>query len=296
MERIKLSDKVEFSRIVYGMWRLTDDNNVSLDHVRNKIDLCMDQGITTFDQADIYGDYGAEEVLGNVLKSDKSLRNKIEIVTKCDIVAPIGKFKNEKIKYYDTSREHLSFSVESSLKNMCVDHIDLLLIHRPDPLMDAEETADTLDNLVRSGKVRAIGASNFRPWDWSLLQSHMQNKLLTNQIECSLIRHEPLTNGDLAFHYKESTPVMAWSPLGGGDLFNSKGQLGKTLSNLAKEHDTEPASVAISWLLKHPSKIIPVVGTNNLERISRISDAIDVNIDRKTWYKLYTAAIGEEVP
>ena len=130
MERVKLSDDIEFSRIAYGMWRLTDDPNVSSDHVRKKIDLCLDQGITTFDQADIYGDYGAEEVFGKVLKQDKSLRGQMEIVTKCDIIAPIGKFKNEKVKYYDTSKEHLTYSVDSSLANMCIEQIDLLLIHR----------------------------------------------------------------------------------------------------------------------------------------------------------------------
>ena len=296
MERVRLSDEIEFSRIAYGMWRLTDDPNLSTDHVRKKIELCIEQGITTFDQADIYGDYGAEEVLGKVLRQDKSLRGQMEIVTKCDIIAPIGKFKNEKVKYYDTSKEHLTYSVDSSLANMCIEQIDLLLIHRPDPFMDVEETAESLDNLVKSGKVKAIGVSNFRPWDWSLLQSSMQNKLLTNQIEFSLIKHEPLTNGDLSFHYKERIPIMAWSPLGGGDLLNSKGELHKSLDAIARSYDTDLAAVALSWILAHPSKIIPVVGTNNIDRISRLSEVFQIQLDKKTWYELYTAAIGGEVP
>ncbi len=295
MERVKLSDEIECSRIAYGMWRLTDDPNISTDHVRKKIELCIEQGITTFDQADIYGDYGAEEVLGKVLRQDKSLRGQMEIVTKCDIIAPIGKFKNEKVKYYDTSKEHLTYSVDSSLANMCIEQIDLLLIHRPDPFMDVEETAESLDNLVKSGKVKAIGVSNFRPWDWSLLQSSMQNKLLTNQIEFSLVKHEPLTNGDLSFHYQDGIPIMAWSPLGGGSLLTTKGELNKSLCWIAKKFDSDPATIALSWILAHPSKIIPVVGTNNLERIARISDAVKVSIDRRTWYELYTSAIGREV-
>ena len=124
----------------------------------------------------------------------------------------------------------------------------------------------------------------------------MQSKLLTNQIEFSLMKHEPLTNGDLAFHYKEKIPLMAWSPLGGGDLFNSKGELHKTLDTIARSYDTNLAAVALSWILAHPLKIIPVVGTNNIDRISRISEAFEVQLDKKTWYELYTAAIGGEVP
>ena len=278
------------------MWRLSDDPNLSHERVQKKINLCLEQGITTFDQADIYGDYSAEGILGETLRKDKSLRNQMEIITKCDIVAPCGKFKNEPLKYYDTSQAHLNRSVNASLKDMAIEHIDLLLLHRPDPLMNADETGEALDKLIKSGKVRSVGVSNFKPWDWSLLQSRMSNKLLSNQIEFSLLNPQALNNGDLSFHYRDQTPVMAWSPLGGGDLLNKNGQLLDCLNTIAKRYKVDVASVAIAWVLKHPAKILPILGTNNLDRISKISESVAINMDRKTWFELYTASIGHEVP
>ena len=159
MNRIKINDTLEFSQIIYGMWRLADGENNGVKSVKDKINLCLEQGITTFDQADIYGDYSAEEMFGLALKEDKSLRNKIEIVTKCGIVAPCGKYADVPVKYYDTSKKHIDASVNSSLKNMNIDHIDMLLIHRPDPYMDHNETGHALDALIKSGKVGAVGVS-----------------------------------------------------------------------------------------------------------------------------------------
>ena len=135
MERINLTDQLDFSRLVYGMWRIKDDDHTPA-YLSKKIRACLEQGITTIDQADIYGGYSAEKVLGGALQFDSSLRGQIEIVTKCDIVAPIGKYDDRRVKHYDTSRAHIQASVESSLKDMAIDHIDLLLIHRPDPFMD----------------------------------------------------------------------------------------------------------------------------------------------------------------
>ena len=197
MNRIKITEDLYFSRIVYGMWRLGDDADTSPAHVQAKIEACLEQGITTMDQADIYGGYMAEEILGNALTSD--LRNKIEIVTKCDIVAPVGRYETARVKYYDTSRAHIVASVDHSLRLMNIDRIDTLLIHRPDPLMDHHETGAALDEVVASGKVRAVGVSNFKLHDWTLLQSAMKSKLVTNQIEMSLTAPDAFTNGDLAF-------------------------------------------------------------------------------------------------
>ncbi len=294
MDRVKFNDTLEMSRLVYGMWRLGDDADTSVDHIRNKISACLDQGITTMDQADIYGGYEAEEILGTALTPE--LRNQIEIVTKCDIVAPAGRYADAKVKHYDTSRAHILSSVDHSLRLMKIDHIDLLLIHRPDPLMDHHETGAALDEVVASGKVRAVGVSNFRPWDWELLQSGMKTQLVTNQIEISLLHHTPFTNGDIAFHQKNGQPPMAWSPLGGGALFDTKlSGLHGALQNIAIEHDVEIAAVAIAWLLAHPARILPVLGTNNLDRIARIGDAAKIQIDRETWFDLYTHALGHEV-
>ena len=296
MDRVSITSSLDFSRIVYGLWRLGDDENTAPDHVRNKIAACLDQGITTMDQADIYGGYMAEEILGNALRGS-ALRNKIEIVTKCDIVAPVGRYANARVKYYDTSRAHIMASVDHSLNLMGIDHIDLLLVHRPDPMMDHHETGAALDEVIASGKVRSVGVSNFRPWDWELLQLAMKNTLATNQIELSVLAHHSFTNGDVAFHQKNATPMMAWSPLAGGNLFNGQNDaVTAALDAIARDRGVDVSAVAVAWLLAHPSKILPVMGTNNLSRISRLSDACDVKLDRQEWYEIYTAALGHEVP
>ncbi|WP_298982517.1 aldo/keto reductase [uncultured Roseibium sp.] len=296
MNRVKLTDTLEFSQLVYGMWRLGDDTDTSPAHVERKIQVCLDQGITTFDQADIYGGYAAEAVLGGALKANPSLRQRMEIVTKCDIVAPAGRYADAKVKYYDTSRAHIEKSVDISLSEMGIETIDLLLIHRPDPLMDHHETGATLDDLIKSGKVKNAGVSNFRPWDWELLQSAMSNKLVTNQVEISLKEISPFTNGDLAFHQRLGTKLMAWSPLGGGALISEAGQLGAVMDEIAGAHGVDRSAVAVAFLLAHPVGLLPVMGTNNTDRIAKISDALKVSIDRETWYRLYEAALGNEVP
>ena len=296
MERVKLSDTLEMSRLIYGMWRLGDDQDTSPAHVERKIQLCLDQGVTTFDQADIYGDYRAEDVLGGILKINPSLRDKMEIVTKCGIIAPCGRYAHVPVKHYDTSRAHIERSVDFSLANMGIEAIDLLLIHRPDPFMDHHETGAALDDLIKHGKVKNIGVSNFRPWDWDLLQSAMTNKLVTNQIEISLSQISPFTNGDLAFHQKLGTKLMAWSPLGGGSLMSDRGELGNRMDALAASYGVDRAAVAIAFLLAHPANLLPILGTNNLKRIEQISQAQKVNLDRESWYRLYEAALGTEVP
>ncbi|ATG35379.1 aldo / keto reductase [Phaeobacter piscinae] len=295
MERIKIAEGLDFSRLVYGMWRLGDDSDTSSIHVEAKIEACLAQGITTFDQADIYGGYAAEGILGQALKANSALRDRMEIVTKCDIVAPVGRYADATVKYYDTSAAHITRSVDTSLSEMGIDHIDLLLIHRPDPLMDHVETGAVLDELVTAGKLRAVGVSNFRPWDWELLQSAMKTPLATNQIEISLSEVTPFTNGDLAFHQRQGHPLMAWSPLGGGGLMTGSGQLAERLDEIAQAQGVDRAAIAIAFLLRHPAQILPVLGTNNLERIKQASAALKVELDRPTWFKLYEAALGREV-
>ena len=180
--------------------------------------------------------------------------------------------------------------------DMGIEQIDLLLIHRPDPLMDHMETGAALDDLVTSGKVKAVGVSNFRPYDWELLQSGMKTKLATNQIEVSLGAIAPFTDGDIAFHQKQGDPLMAWSPLGGGSLMTADSELATRMDKIATAQGVDRAAVAIAFLLRHPANILPVMGTNNLERIKKISDALKVELDRETWFLLYEAALGTEVP
>ena len=202
-----------------------------------------------------------------------------------------------RVKYYDTSSSHISTSIDTSLKLMNIDHIDLLLIHRPDPLMDHNDTGAALDAAVASGKVRAVGVSNFKLHDWTLLQSAMNTPLATNQIELSLLAHQGFTDGDVAYLQERAKPIMAWSPLGGGALVAGAAdtELVKCLEGIARQNGVDRSAVAVAWLLAHPANILPVMGTNNLTRIRNLSDAFKVNMDRQTWFELYTAALGHEV-
>ncbi len=297
MERVEISPDLSLSRLVYGMWRVADDSDRSPAHVQAKIEACLVQGITTLDQADIYGDYEAEAVLGDALQDNPSLRDAIEIVTKCGILVKSGKYPNRRLKHYDTSSAHISSSVEQSLKNMCTDHIDLLLIHRPDPFMDAAETGAALDGLVSAGKVRAVGVSNFTVADWSLLQSTMQTTLAVNQIEISPLHPTPFLDGSLSWMQQNGVKAMAWSPLGGGRLFKDEGaELREVLERIGTKHNVDISAVAVAWLLAHPAGILPVLGTNNLDRIGSLSDATKVKLDRETWFEILSVGMGKEVP
>lgn len=297
MERVAITPAIDFSRIVYGMWRLADDAETSPRHVQAKVESCLSQGITTMDQADIYGGYTAEGIFGAVLKAAPHLRDRVEIVTKSDIVISAGRHAGARVKHYDTSAAHITASVEASLREMHTDRIDLFLVHRPDPLMDPEETGRCLDDLVRSGKVRAVGVSNFRPWDFTLLQSRMSTPLVTNQIELSLVEPAPFINGDVAFLHERRIRPMAWSPLGGGSLFKpDRAGVLMALERIGAEQDVDASAVALAFLMRHPAGLLPVVGTNNPARIARLGEASRVVLDRQAWFQLYTLAIGREVP
>jgi predicted oxidoreductase len=301
MEKIILgntgaSESLSVSRIIYGMWRLEDDPDTSPKHIQAKIEACLEQGISTFDQADIYGAYTAEGLLGAALKQAPALRGQMEIITKCDIVAPIGMHADKRVKYYDSSQPAINQAVDRSLQEMAIEQIDLLLIHRPDPLMDADETGEALDGLIASGKVKALGVSNFRPWDMDLLQSRMNNRLVANQIEISLAENTALTNGDLAYLQQHKIAPMAWSPLAGGQLLqDSQSPLGIKLKEMAAMHGVAPSSMAVAWLLRHPAAILPVMGSNSIERIKLFGEAMNVQLDRQSWFELLEAAMGHEV-
>ncbi|MDA9249833.1 aldo/keto reductase [bacterium] len=293
MERINLTPDLSLSRMIYGMWRLGDVDDTSPKAVQAKIEACLEQGITTMDQADIYGGYLAEKIMGAGLT--QAIKDQIEVVTKCDILVPAGRYSDVPGKYYDTSRAHILASVDHSLRLMGIDKIDILLIHRPDPLMDHHETGAALDEVVASGKVRAVGVSNFKLHDWTLLQSAMKSQLVTNQIEMSLGAHDAFTNGDLAYLQERSVAPMAWSPLGGGALMTENTPLTAVMEEVANANSVDRAAVAVAWLLAHPAKIMPVMGTNNINRIRGFSDAFNVDMPRTTWFKLYEAALGREV-
>ncbi len=236
---------------------------------------------------------GRLAALGHALRAAPQLRDQIEIVTKCDILVGAGRYASTRVKHYDTSAAHIAASVDHSLQLMATDYIDLLLIHRPDPLMDHRETGAALDAAVASGKVGSVGVSNFKPHDWNLLQSAMQTPLVTNQIEISVLETSAFTNGDLAFLQERDVPAMAWSPLAGGALFS--GDNPKLLALLGTIGDGDSAAAAVAWLLAHPARILPVLGTNNLSRIQALDAACGIAMDRETWFEIYEAANGCEV-
>lgn len=300
MQMVQLGQsEVQLSRLVYGVWRLGDADNVSTSHIREKIDLCLDQGISSFDHADIYGDYECERLFGQALQQDPSLRTKMQLISKCDIALISDKFPQRRVKFYDTSAQYIQDSVEKSLQNLHTDYLDLLLIHRPDPFMDAAETGKTLDALIDSGKIRAVGISNFDVWDWRLLQSHMTHRLVVNQVEMSLLNHDSFTNGHLSAMQLDGLTPMAWSPLAGGALFQESAataRLAPIFERVCQQQDCTIDQAAVAWLLAHPASILPVVGTNHPDRIKSLSRAMDIQIDRETWFELLTAASGHEVP
>ena len=299
MPRVELNSDLSLSRLAYGVWRLSEAADTSVPAIVARIQACLDQGITTFDHADIYGGYSCEALFGAALRAQPGLKARMEIVTKCDIMLLSDQRPDNRVKHYDTSAAHVQASVERSLKNIGVDAIDLLLIHRPDPLMDHHALGACLDGLIQSGKGRAAGVSNFMPWDLDLLQSAMKNRLLTNQIEIGLMQTRGFVDGQMAHAQRLGLPVMAWSPLGGGRLFGQEAaalRLRPALQRIAAAQGVDETAVAIAWLLHHPARIIPVLGTNDMQRIARMQDALRVTLDRQTWFELYSLANGVEVP
>jgi predicted oxidoreductase len=300
MKRITLPQSdVSFSRLVYGAWRIADDTDTSIPHVRAKIDTALEEGITTFDHADIYGNHECEKLFGLALAEDKSLRDQIELVTKCDICMNTDKFPERRVGFYDTSADYIESSVNQSLSLLQTDYVDTLLLHRPDPMMNASETGAALDKLIDSGKVRSVGVSNFRPEDWRWLQKNMNHKLVINQIELNVMAKDSFINGDVSALQNDDIQMMAWSPLAGGRLFGNEEaalRVRPILERVAHEQNSRVDLVAIAWLLAHPANIIPVAGTNNLSRIKGLAGALDVQIDRHTWFEIWVAADGYPLP
>jgi predicted oxidoreductase len=303
MNRITLPNQRTLSPIACGVWRLAETADPGVDATLARIDACLAHGITTFDHADIYGDYRCEALFGAAVRARPALRQQIEVVTKTDIMLLSAQWPDTRIKHYDTRPAHVQASVERSLQRLGVEVIDLLLIHRPDPLCDADALGACLDRLIDDGKVRGVGVSNFMPWDGDLLQSRMAHRLQLNQIELSLLHTAPFTNGQLAHAQQHRMPVMAWSPLGRGRLHTQAQQPGTAahrlaprLAELARASGTDTTAVARAWLMHHPAGVIPVMGSLQPARIARFPQALQVPMDRQTWFELYELANGHPVP
>jgi predicted oxidoreductase len=285
------------SRLILGLWRI-GQWGMSPQQVAGLICGCLDLGIDTFDVADIYGDYQCESMFGAALRADPALKSRIKLISKCGIALATPARPAHRVKHYNTSREHIIASAENSLSCLGVERLDLLLIHRPDPLMDADEIADAFDRLKRAGKVDGFGVSNFLPHQFDLLQSRLDEPLRTNQVEVSLMHLDTLFDGTLDQCQRLRVTPQAWSPLAGGGLPqpHDETSLSRALSRVGQELGVTREQLAIAWLLCHPARITPVLGSGKLPRIRELVAAQTIVLDRQSWFELLEAATGSAVP
>ncbi|MGL4772387.1 MAG: aldo/keto reductase [Clostridium sp.] len=296
MERIKLTDDLSFSRIIQGFWRVNHWGK-SDEEILKFMEECLELGITTFDTADIYM---SEEAQGRAMKLSPSIREKIEIVTKCGIKPPMPLFEGVKVPHYDSSKEHILTSVDNSLKRLGVDYIDVLLIHRPDFIMNPEEMAEAFDSVRKAGKVREIGVSNFKASQFKMLQSYCDHKLVTNQLELSPTTLDYFMDGTLDCMMENRVAPMAWSPLAGGRIFTLQDErevrLRGTLEKIKEEIGAASLDeVVYAWLLMHPVRIMPIVGTSKIERVKSARNALDLKMTREQWYEIWQSSLGRNI-
>lgn len=287
----------EFSRIVLGLWRLVAWDMTASQRL-SLVEQAVDLGITTVDHADIYGGYRGEGLFGEALALAPYLREKLEIVSKCGIRLVSENRPAHRLKHYDTGRAHIIASAENSLAELRTDYLDLLLIHRPDPLMDADEVAEACDSLRRAGKVRHVGVSNFTPAQFELLASRVP--LVTNQVELSVMHMEPMHDGTLDQCQRLRIAPMIWSALGGGRLFSEDSpraeQLRATLEEIASAHGVAATTVAYAWILRHPSNPLVLTGSRRLSAIREAVAATALRLSREEWFAVWSASAGTTVP
>lgn len=297
VQRIALAPQgPEFSRFVMGYWRLMEWNFTPRQLV-SFIEAHLDLGVTTVDHADIYGGYQCEAAFGEALKLAPHLRARMEMVTKCGIATTAK--PEHALGHYITGRDHIIRSAEQSLVNLATDYLDLLLIHRPDPLMDADEVAEAFLQLHQSGKVRHFGVSNFTPAQFSLLQSRLPFTLVTNQVEISPVHQPLLLDGTLDHLQQLRIRPMAWSCLGGGRIFSDADYqpLRDELHQVATELNAENIEQVIyAWVLRLPSAPLPIIGSGKIERVRSSLGALNLQMSRQQWFRIRKAALGYDVP
>lgn len=295
--RIQMTDGLQFSRIAWGFWRW-NEWGITVDQLRSLTDQVRELGITTIDHADSYADGHAEEAFGEVLAHKSSLRDQLQIITKCTLVYPSPTVK---VKYYDTSEAHIIARVEQSLKKLRTDYIDLLLLHRPDPFMNPEGVARAFDRLASSGKVRHFGVSNYKPLDFEMLASYVNQPLITNQIEASVLQHDNFDDRTVAHALTKRIHPIVWSPLAGGRIFTgtseSEQRVRAALELVKNEIGAERIDdVAFAWLFNHPVGFVPITGSAELEFIRRPLDGLKYTLTPEQWFTIWSAQTGHRVP
>lgn len=282
--------------MTWGEWGA----DYSPDQMAMMIEHCVELGITTFDHADIYGHYSTESTFGEALAHiGGDIRDRIQLVSKCGIRLKSYRRPQNRLKSYDTSKEYIVQSAERSLSNLRTDHLDLFLIHRPDPLMDPQAVAEAFTYLHGEGKVLHFGVSNFAPHQFEMLAKC--TPLVTNQVECNPLHPDPLFDGTFDQLQTAGCRPMVWSPLGGSKYFKGEGtsvlrvrDVAKSLSN--KYGNVGEDIILLAWLLKHPAGCLPVLGTTKKDRIRDARLALKTDLDRQDWFDLLEAAQGKEIP
>ena len=283
-------------RLIVGLMRWGDwGAQFNTSQMSKQIRACTDLGLFCFDHADIYGHYTTEEAFGLAFQQTGLNRQQIQLISKCGLKYPNNK-TTYRIKHYDYDAKYIISSVERSLKCLQTDYLDIFLLHRPSPLMQAEEVAKAIQELKSSGKIIEFGVSNFGIDTIKLLQLWLN--IEHQQIEISLTAHQSLTNGMLDFLKSQNINTMAWNPL--GNFFSGQHpnyqKIKKVLKRLSKQYEVSLDAVLLAWLLKHPHNIVPVIGTTKQERIKAQMMACSINLSLEDWFCLWEAAMGCEVP
>ena len=290
------------SDVVYGTWRMLDDDpKPSVDSLVARFEMLLELGITTLDTAEIYGLYTVEAGIGEVFKAKPELRDQFQLITKCGIDVPSDTKSTARLPHYNSSTENIIECTKKALQLMNTDRIDLLLVHRPDWFTSADDTAAGHQKVVADGKVLHTGVSNYLPSQFDLLQSRMDGKLVTNQVEISLLEMATLFDGTLAQLEEQRIHPMAWSPLAGGRLFDPKNKAGVRIRTCMDEirgryDGASDDALAFAWVMNHPSQPLTIIGTNKEDRIRSQASAAAIKLERQDWYALWSAAKGTPIP
>jgi len=301
MQKIKFSNaSQEYSRIISGVMRWGSwGHKLSTADMSQLIESNVELGITTFDHADIYGDYSTEAEFGQALSASAVDRNDVQLITKCGIKMKSDARPDNKIKSYDTSKAYIISSVEQSLRNLQTDYIDQLLIHRPGPLMHADDIIEAFTILKEQGKVIDFGVSNFTQAQFDKI--HRFFPLTTNQLEVSVVQLQSFVDGNIDYLQAEGISPQSWSPLGGAELFKPQSRYETVLRNgrlheLRQAYGWSVTELALLFLLHHPANICPVIGTANIDHVKDSVQATNLSISDEQWYEIWTACTGQRVP
>lgn len=275
----------------WGIW----DKKLNTKEMDNIIHLCVENKITTFDHADIYGDYTTETDFGKALVSSTIDRSKIQLISKCGIQM-VTKNRNNSIKHYEYSKDYIVWSVENSLKNLATDYLDVLLLHRPSPLMQADEIAEAVMKLKSDGKIIDFGLSNFTTSQTELIRQ--KTKVSFNQIQFSASHHEAMLDGSLDYMQVNGIRPMSWNPL--GSVFKEDNEqtrgMKKLLAQLVSKYEVGSDTILLSWILQHPAKVIPIAGTVNVARIQALMKATELPLEKEDWFAIWSESMGKNVP